>query len=1050
MNREGSVRLGSIQSGVNSILTSAASLERRSDPETGEFLGATTGIRVCKSVDKTPTVGNGQYQRNTQGFTELKSMAREPIRGDVGDNLDLIAKRGDDSALWEDDWPRLGSIQAKTWCKQQMNSGSSTFSSPNQTGYKPTTAGGKQRAKMQLAEEIRQQLFVSEEDKVLEDLGEAYKQLESSLGKMLMLQRGPEMDDLNLTPGMEQEVAGSTDIRFDHSWLPDGPYYGLGWYWIPKGSLTLSSRYRARPGEIKRFQHLARGVRRLPPPEPLSHSFARAVVKNMANRGPIRPMKRRQEDWRQKDWMEEDDLLEDDFKQEQDLRSQLLRDTRNPGEGYRGRRMEGSGNRTVGFGERVQERNIAGKGGMGARLEGNQGHQGGWNQNLGGGFQGRQGAHIPERRLGQETRKEEGRERGIVISDGKGKAVEGNRANPNQDMRCFRCLGFGHHQVDCTEEPVCYKCKEKGHMAVECKITEARKLKMFGFGIPGQGFYALNFPEAKVKTHQATGMLTILDGEATEGKIDRELKNLVRENWDFKVKQIHFQEFLVVFPDKNTLHTFTKFAEFQMPIYGLKGRIEKTERDAETSSLLQTVWIKVHNIPDLARETEAVKEIVALVAEPLVVDELSLIRSEPVRVQSRCRNPSAIKGSIEIFFNGVGKFVRFEVEGSNQGSFKGGKGGPSSSGKPDDQHDKDNDKQQQEDKARKSLGKFDRIGKIDKEVDSSHEESMEEDVEVCQDGQKGLSLDLPVAVFHPTMGLVEVNQNGDQLDLDKGSEPQNPLPESHLLIHDRDGTYLMEKTKWPILTLPEEKEPVESLTQEDTCLGEKQGFNTLVAQHSWAKGLNEMNGQGDMWDVTGEDIMDSISNDGKNSDKEEEGRGWQSSNPRKMKKKSFKQVVVATRTSKRLLSEGIPITGKATSRDMGNISTAGTLTSNPFTVLCNTSDDLLQNTLNDLNLVVDNVGEQLGVFRAEERARAALAEANYKVFLDRQKDRDKPRGDDIDSDLSMGIIDNGVRLGPVASTYDEMSAENRKNTEESSVIQIAKGGYTDDMEAFPR
>jgi hypothetical protein len=68
------------------------------------------------------------------------------------------------------------------------------------------------------------------------------------------------------------------------------------------------------------------------------------------------------------------------------------------------------------------------------------------------------------------------------------------------------------------------------------------------------------------------------------------------------------------------------------------------------------------------------QEIVGLVAEPLVIDELSLIRNEPVRVQARCRKPSAIRGSIEIFFNGVGKMIGFEVEGGNQGVTKGGKG----------------------------------------------------------------------------------------------------------------------------------------------------------------------------------------------------------------------------------------------------------------------------------------------------------------------------------------------------------------------------------------
>jgi hypothetical protein len=44
------------------------------------------------------------------------------------------------------------------------------------------------------------------------------------------------------------------------------------------------------------------------------------------------------------------------------------------------------------------------------------------------------------------------------------------------DIKCFRCLGSGHHQFECTREPVCYKCKLKGHMAVDCKTFGAKKL----------------------------------------------------------------------------------------------------------------------------------------------------------------------------------------------------------------------------------------------------------------------------------------------------------------------------------------------------------------------------------------------------------------------------------------------------------------------------------------------------------------------------------------------------------------------------------------------
>lgn len=82
----------------------------------------------------------------------------------------------------------------------------------------------------------------------------------------------------------------------------------------------------------------------------------------------------------------------------------------------------------------------------------------------------------------------------------------------------------------------------------------------------------------------------------------------------------------------------------------------KSSIDPVTSSVLHIAWIQIHNIPDYAREVDAVKEITNLVAEPLVVDELSLIRAGPVRLHGRCRNPFAIKGTIEIFFNGVGVY----------------------------------------------------------------------------------------------------------------------------------------------------------------------------------------------------------------------------------------------------------------------------------------------------------------------------------------------------------------------------------------------------------
>jgi hypothetical protein len=63
-------------------------------------------------------------------------------------------------------------------------------------------------------------------------------------------------------------------------------------------------------------------------------------------------------------------------------------------------------------------------------------------------------------------------------------------------------------------------------MAVDCRFN--KKLKICGFGILGQGFYSIDFPETRLKVNQAIGFLTVLVSEANEEKVDKEMKNLVR------------------------------------------------------------------------------------------------------------------------------------------------------------------------------------------------------------------------------------------------------------------------------------------------------------------------------------------------------------------------------------------------------------------------------------------------------------------------------------------------------------------------------------------
>jgi hypothetical protein len=67
----------------------------------------------------------------------------------------------------------------------------------------------------------------------------------------------------------------------------------------------------------------------------------------------------------------------------------------------------------------------------------------------------------------------------------------------------------------------------------------------------------------------------------------------------------------------------------------------------------------------------------------------------------------------------------------------------------------------------------------------------------------------------------------------------------------------------------------------------------------------------------------------------------------------------------------------------------------------------------DLDLEVDNFEEQIDVFRIEELARAAIAEDNYRSYLDKLKEKTMPQDDCQIEDLAMEVISNEHRGIPV-------------------------------------
>ena len=152
--------------------------------------------------------------------------------------------------------------------------------------------------------------------------------------------------------------------------------------------------------------------------------------------------------------------------------------------------------------------------------------------------------------------------------------------------------------------------------------------------------------------------------------------------------------------------------------------------------------------------------------------------------------------------------------------------------------------------------------------------------------------------------------------------------------------------------------------------------------------------------------MDNVSTMSKDTDGEENGQGWQA--PKSKKSKKPKKVLVATRTGSRVQRDGVLIATKAANRVMERNNMTGT-TQNSFTIPNNTPNSFLQSVIADLDLEIDNMDEQLDVFKAEEMARAKIAEANYNSFLEKQNQKTAPKTVEDEKEYTMEVISNQHR-----------------------------------------
>lgn len=139
---------------------------------------------------------------------------------------------------------------------------------------------------------------------------------------------------------------------------------------------------------------------------------------------------------------------------------------------------------------------------------------------------------------------------------------------------------------------------------------------------------------------------------------------------------------------------------------------------------------------------------------------------------------------------------------------------------------------------------------------------------------------------------------------------------------------------------------------------------------------------------------------------------------------------VATRTSNRVPKDGRTVLQKATQLAKERDEFAkGNNDTNQFLVLSNLSNDAIKDVTDCLDINIEHIDDQIDIFKAEEKVRAAIAEANYREYLASVNRKFEPQGDEELQDFSLNVVDNSIRGITEVSTIKSSDVPRKRKGE---------------------